>query len=97
MKSEMRFFATEAKLTFAKLRNSFSIALILYCFDLECHIWIETNVSSYAIVGIFNQLTLDNLDRWYPIAFFSQKMILAKTQYKTYDGKLLVIAGALKT
>ena len=38
-------------------------ALILYHFDLEHHIWVETNALSYAIGGVFNQLTSDNLGR----------------------------------
>lgn len=30
-------------------------------------------------------------------SFFSQKMILAKTQYKTHDNKLLTIVKVFKT
>ncbi len=72
-------------------------ALILNHFDLERHIRIETDVSGYAIGGILSQLTSDDLDRWYPVAFFSRKMILVETQYKTHDSKLLVIVEAFKT
>ncbi len=35
--------------------------------------------------------------QWYPVAFFSQKMILAKTQYETHNHKLLIIVKAFKT
>ena len=38
-----------------------------------------------------------DLDQWHPIAFFLRKMILAETQYKTHDGKLVAIVKALKT
>ena len=31
------------------------------------------------------------------MAFFSQKMILAETRYKTHDGKVLTIVKAFKT
>ena len=31
------------------------------------------------------------------MAFFSKKMILAKIQYKTHNGKLLIIVKAFKT
>ena len=31
------------------------------------------------------------------MAYYSQKMIPAKTRYKTYDGKLLAIGKAFKT
>ena len=55
------FFTPKAKPAFTKLRQAFVKAPILYHFDLERHIRIETNVSSYAIGGVVSQLTLDNL------------------------------------
>ncbi len=42
-------------------------------------------------------MTLDNLNQWQPVAFFSRKMIPAETWYKTYDGELLAIIEAFKT
>ena len=30
------------------------------------------------------------IDQWHPVAFFSQKMIPAKTRYKTHDQKPLL-------
>ena len=57
----------------------------------------EIDVSSYGINGILSQLTLDDLGRWYPIAFFSKKMIPAETWYETYNGELLAIVKAFKT
>lgn len=47
--SGTRFFTFKARLAFAKLRHFFSTALILYYFDSECHIWVETDVSGYVI------------------------------------------------
>ena len=72
-------------------------ALILHHFDPKRYIRIEMDASSYAIGGVFSQLTLDNLGQWHPVAFFSQKMIPAKTRYKTHNGKLLAIIKASKT
>ena len=40
---------------------------------------IETDISSYAIDRVLSQLILDNLAQWHSIAYYSQKMILAKT------------------
>ena len=51
----------------------------------------------YAIGGILSQLTLDNLGQWHPKAYFSKKMILAKTQYETHNSDQLAIVKALKT
>ena len=91
------YLTPDAKRTFTQLRQAFTKAPILQHFDLECHIWIETNASSYAIRGVLSQLTLDNLGRWHPIAFYSQKMVPAKTRYQTHDDELLAIVEAFKT
>ena len=39
-----------------KAKKAFSKALILYHFDLECHICIETDVSRYTIIGVLSQM-----------------------------------------
>ena len=57
------FFIANTKKTFTKLRQAFIEALILNHFDLECHIQIETDASSYVIGGIFSQLTFDYLSQ----------------------------------
>ena len=80
--------------------------LIFWYFDLKYYIWIETDISNYAINGVLNQLISKSnsikvvfktdLGQWLLIAFFSRKIILAKIQYKTYDGELLAIIKAFK-
>ena len=55
------------------------------------------DVSGYAIGGVLSQLTSDNFGRWHLVAFFSQKIIPAKTRYETHDGKFLAIVEAFKT
>ncbi len=37
------------------------------------------------------------ISQWHPVAFFSWKMILAETRYKTYDKELLAIIDTFKT
>ena len=91
------FFTPKAKLAFTKLRQVFVKALILHHFNLECQIWIETNISGYAICGVFNQLTSDNLSRWHLVAFISWKMIPAETRYETHDSEFLAIVKVFKT
>ena len=91
------FFTPRTKLAFTKLRQAFIKALILHHFDPKHYIRIETDASGYAIGGVLNQLTLDNLSQWHPIAFFLRKMIPPETRYKTHDGELLVIIEAFKT
>ena len=60
-----------AKRAFTHLRQAFSKALILRQFNPKCHIRIETDASSYAIGRVLNELTLDNLGEWHPVAFYS--------------------------
>ena len=69
-KIESGFLTSRARMTFTKLRQAFIKALIFYHFNPEYHIWVETDVSGYAIDGILSQLTLDNSSQWHPIAFF---------------------------
>ena len=93
----LNFLTPGAKLAFTKLRQAFFKTLILYHFDPEYHIRIETDVSGYAIGGVLSQLTSDDLCQWHLVAFFSCKMILAETRYETHNGKLLAIVKTFKT
>ena len=81
---------------FTQLRQSFTKALILQHLDLECYIWIETDMSDNVICEILSQLILDNLGQWHLIAYYLQKMISVKTRYKTHNGKLLAIVEVFK-
>ena len=91
------FLTPRAKLAFTKLRQAFLKAPILYHLDPECHIWIKTDVSGYAISGVISQLTLDDLGRWHLVIFFFRKMIPAETRYETHDDKFLAIVETFKT
>ncbi len=55
---------SKARQAFTKLRQEFIEAPILNHFDLERHIQIKTDVSGYAIGGILNQLTSDDLGQY---------------------------------
>ena len=96
MEARLGFLTLKARLAFTQLRQAFVKAPILYYFNPECHIQIETAKFGHAISGILSQLTLDNLSQWHLIAFFSQKMISAEIKYKIYNGKLLVIVKAFR-
>ena len=96
-KSTLDFLTPGAKLAFTKLRQVFLKALILYHFNPERHIRIETDKSDYVISGILSQLTLDNSGQWHPVAFISQKMIPVETKYKTHNGEFLAIVEVFKT
>ena len=93
---ELGFLISGGRMVFIKLRQAFIKDSILHHFDLECHIRMEIDASSYAIGKVLSQLTLDNLGQWHLVVFFLQKMIPARTQYETYNGKLLAIIEVFK-
>ena len=98
---EPTFLTPGTKEVFNQLRQVFTKAPILWHFDPECHIRIETNTLGYAIEEVLSQLTFDHVTsdqgQWHPIAYFLRKIILAETRYKIHNGELLVIVKAFKT
>ncbi len=57
------FLIPKAKKAFIHLRKAFTKTPILRYFDPECHIWIETNASRYAISRVLGQITSDHSDQ----------------------------------
>ena len=55
------FLTPDAKEAFNQLRQAFTEASILWHFDPEDHIRIETNTSNYIIGGVLSQLTFNHL------------------------------------
>ena len=102
----LSFLTPKARLTLNCLRLAFIEAPIFRHFDPESQIRIKTNALGYAIGGVLSQLasgtspdrvvTKADLSQWHPVAFFSRKMISAKTQYKTHNGELEAIVKAFK-
>ena len=58
---EPTFLIPGAGEAFNQLRQAFTKAPILQHFDPECHIWIESDASGYAIGGVRSQLTSDQV------------------------------------
>ena len=90
------YLTPAAKKAFDQLRQAFTEAPIFQHFDPEQYIRIETDALGHAIGGVLSQLTND-LGWWHPVAYFSRKIIPAKTRYKTHNGELLAIVKAFKT
>ena len=80
---------------FQRLTNAFSQAPLLKHFDPQLLVQIKTDALEYAVAGILTQLQEDN-KQWHPVAFHSQKMILAEWNYETHDQKLLAIVTVFK-
>ena len=90
------YLTPDAKRVFDQLRQAFTKTPILYHFDPEQYIRVETNASGHTIDEVLSQLT-NNSGQWHPLVYFLRKMILAKTRYKTNNNELLAIVGAFKT
>ena len=58
---EPTFLTHDARKAFNQLKQAFTKAPILWHYDPECHIWIETDALGYVIGGVLNQLTSDHL------------------------------------
>ena len=88
------YLTPKARLAFNQLKRTFTKAPILRYFDPKCHIRIEIDMSGYVIGSMLSQFT--DSGQWHLVAYYLQKMILAKTRYKTHDSKFLPIIEAFK-
>ena len=101
------FLTPDARTAFNRLQITFTEAPILWHFDPEYHIRIETDALGYAIGRVLSQMTSGtspngvvikaDLSQWHLLAFFSRKIILAEIRYKIHDGEFLAIVEAFKT
>ena len=107
---ESNFLISSIKKAFNLWRQASTKAPILRHFDLECHIWIETNTLGYTIGDVLSQLSIDwlisndeqiliksDFGQWNSVAYFFRKIILIETQYEVYIGELLAIIEIFKT
>ena len=75
-------------------KEQFTMESILIIFDPTKPIMLETNASDLALEAVISQQKSDR--KWYPIAFYSWKLTIAKHNYKIYDKKLLAIIDLMK-
>lgn len=62
-KLKIDFVISITRLILTKLRQVFIKSLIFSYFDLNYYIQIKTDILSYVISGVLNQLTVENLDQ----------------------------------
>ena len=80
--------------SFQKLKQAFQAASLLAQFNSNESIFIETDVSDYAIEGILSQWELNT--HHHSVAFFSCKLQPAERNYDTSDQELLMIVTSFK-
>ena len=93
-------FNVEVQKAFRFFINAFINALMLIHFDLKNFIQIKIDASNFIIAIILFQLifALNDFEekKWHFVAFYSRKMIFAKSCYETHDQKLLTIIITFK-
>ena len=80
--------------TFGILKSGFISALILRLFNPSRKIVIKIYTSDYALRAILSQKSPN--EKFYPVAFYSQKLTPVEINYKIHNKKLLVIIKAFK-
>ncbi|MBW0570350.1 hypothetical protein O181_110065 [Austropuccinia psidii MF-1] len=78
---------------FNQLKEAFTIAPILSCFDPSLPTIVETDASDYALGAVLSQVACSGK---HPIAFDSHKLLPEELKYKIHDKELLGIVWALK-
>jgi hypothetical protein len=83
---------------FRAVKAAFIGAPVLRHYDPAAELRMETDASAYAISAILSQKLYAGEERagWYPIAFWSRKLIPAECNYETHDGELLAIVEGFK-
>ena len=96
IKKTVPFYWNEnAALSFQTLKTVFLKALLLTQFNLKKSIFIETNISNYAVSDILSQQSTDT--HWHLVTFFSCKLQSAECNYDTLDQELLIIVTSFQT
>src|SRR5580692_79354 len=79
---------------FKEIKNKFIKKLILKIYRLELLIRVKIDLLDFILKAYIVQKYKDKI--WYPIVYYSKKLILLELNYDIYDKKLLVIVTALK-
>jgi len=78
---------------FKELKDQLVSSLILYYYDPDLKLMLETDASNRVVVRVLLQLYLDS--EWYPITFFLKTIALAKCNYKVHNKEMLAIIQLL--
>ena len=74
---------------FGELKDRLISSLILYYYNLDLKLMLETDASNRVVAGVLLQLYPDS--EQYPIAFFLKIIDLAKYNYKVHNKEMLAI------
>ena len=89
----------EVRATFKELKVAFTTAPVLQYYNTDLPVRLETDASSFAILGILSQQNNEeSLEKchWHPMAFWSHQMLPAERNYHARQTELLAIVMACK-
>src|SRR3979411_2375608 len=78
---------------FETLKLAFTKAPVLAYFDPGRVVYIDTDASDFGLGSVMSQKGGDG--RFHPVAFHSQKLILAEINYDIHDKELLAIVDSM--
>ena len=79
----------DCEAAFQELKCRFTSAPVLWHFDSDREIIMETDASDYVSVGVMSQYDADGT--LHPVAFFSKKHLPTEYNYEIYDKELMAI------
>ena len=85
---------TRNKIKNKKIKNKFTKELILKIYRLELLIKVKTDLLDFILRAYMVQKYKDKI--WYPVAYYSKKLIPLELNYDIYNKELLAIVTALK-
>ena len=89
----------EVHATFEELKVAFRTVLVLWHYNTNLPVRLETDISSFAILRILSlQNNGETLEKchWHPIAFWSHQILLTEWNYHTRQTELLAIMMVCK-
>ena len=95
MRKEMKWsWGERQQRAFKKLKERFTIELVLVTPDLDKEMRVETDVSDFAIGGVLSMKCED--EKWRPVAYISKLLNEAKRNYEIHNKEMLVIIWYLE-
>ena len=89
----------EAHTTFKELKVAFTTVLVLWYYNANLPVRLETDASSFAISGILSQQNNEKSPEkchWHPMAFWSCQILSVEWNYHAGQRELLAIMMACK-
>ena len=89
----------EVRTTFEELKVAFTTAPVLWHYNADLLVRLETDASGFALLGILSQQNNEESPEkchWHPVAFWSCQILPAERNYHARQTELLVIMMACK-